>query len=146
MDYRTGQQESQGEVGFQRPVGLQVPSQTEYILLTRLLVSSVGEAAGFGAEDTYDLKLAVTEAVTNAILHAAVESLQVDYRSLPGVVEVTVTDSGVGFDTEALDREPGEAGGFGIAVIRGLVDELDLDSTKHGTTVKMTRYAHEPHS
>lgn len=141
MNYRTAQQESGGEIGHQEPVSLRVPSSSEYVLLTRLVVSSVGEAADFAPEDIYDLKLAVTEAVTNVIRHAAVDSMRVDYRSLPGVVEVTVTDAGGGFDVAELNREPDEAGGFGLAVIRNLVDEVVLDSTGRGTTIKMTRYA-----
>lgn len=141
MNYRTAQQESGGEIGHQEPVSLCVPSSSEYVLLTRLVVSSVGEAADFAPEDIYDLKLAVTEAVTNVIRHAAVDSMKVDYRSLPGVVEVTVTDAGGGFDVAELNREPGEAGGFGLAVIRNLVDEVILDSTGRGTTIKMIRHA-----
>lgn len=141
LNYRTAQQESGDEIGHQEPVSLRVPSSSEYALLTRLVVSSVGEAAGFAPEDIYDLKLAVTEAVTNVIRHASVESMRVDYRSLPGVVEVTVADTGGGFNVAELNREPGEAGGFGLAVIRNLVDEVVLDSTDRGTTIKMTRHA-----
>lgn len=141
MNYRTAQQESGGEIGHQEPVSLRVPSSSEYALLTRLVVSSVGEAAGFAPEDIYDLKLAVTEAVTNVIRHASVESMQVDYRSLPGVMEVTVADAGGGFNVAELNREPGEAGGFGLTVIRNLVDEVVLDSTDRGTVIKMTRHA-----
>lgn len=141
MNYRTAQQESGGEIGHQEPVSLRVPSRSEYALLARLVVSSVGEGAGFSPEDIYDLKLAVTEAVTNVIRHTAVESMQVDYRSLPGVVEVTVTDSGGGFNVEELEREPGEAGGYGLAVIRNLVDEVVLDSGDRGTRIRMTRHA-----
>jgi serine/threonine-protein kinase RsbW len=141
LNYRTAQQESGGEIGHQEPVSLRVPSSSEYALLTRLVISSVGEASDFAPEDIYDLKLAVTEAVTNVIRHAAVDSMKVDYRSLPGVVEVTVTDAGGGFDVAELNREPGEAGGFGLAVIRNLVDEVVLDSTGRGTTIKMVRYA-----
>jgi len=144
VDYNTAQQESQDEVGSQSPVGLRVPSQAGYVMLTRLVVSSVGENAGLGPEEIYDLKLAVTEAVTNVIRHASVESMQVDYRSVPGVVQVTVTDEGGGFDAAALEREPGESGGFGLAVIHGLVDELDLESGKKGTVVRMTRLASGP--
>lgn len=141
LNYRTVQQESGGEIGFQEPVSLRVPSRSDYALLARLVVSSVGETAGFGPEDIYDLKLAVTEAVTNVIRHASVEHMQVDYRTLPGVVEVTVSDTGGGFNVAELNREPGEAGGFGLAVIRNLVDEVVLDSADQGTTIKMTRHA-----
>lgn len=140
MSYRTAQQESGGEIGHQEPVVLRVPSHSEYALLTRLVVSSVGEMAGFGSGDVYDLKLAVTEAVTNVIRHASVESAQIEYRVLPGVVQVTVIDAGPGFDVAALE-EPGETGGFGLTVIHSLVEDMKIDSTDRGTTLKMTRYA-----
>ena len=141
MDHSTAQHESSGEVGLQEPISLRIPSRSDYALLARLLVSSVGATAGFDPEDIYDLKLAVSEAVTNVIQHASVGYMQVDYRALPHVVEVTVTDSGGGFNLSELTQETGEHGGFGLTVIRNLVDEVTLDSAEHGTTLKMTRRA-----
>lgn len=138
---KTTREKNRGESGVQEPVSLQIPSEPEYVLLARLVVSSVGTSAGLGPEDVYDLKLAVTEAVTNVIRHAAVESLKVDYRSLPGSVEITVTDTGGGFNVEELTKKPGEDGGFGLTVIRNLVDEVVLDSAESGTSLKMVRRA-----
>jgi len=120
--------------GSPEPIVLELPSSSEYVLLARLVVSCVGQFAGFDPEDVYDLKLAVTEAATNVIRHAAVGSFQVEYRVLPRVVEITVADEGGGFDTEKLTGKPDEYGGFGLAVIRSLVDEVILDSTAGGGT------------
>ncbi len=120
--------------GSPEPIVLELPSSSEYVLLARLVVSCVGQFAGFDPEDVYDLKLAVTEAATNVIRHAAVGSFQVEYRVLPRVVEITVADEGGGFDTEKLTGKTGEYGGFGLAVIRSLVDEVILDSTAGGGT------------
>lgn len=132
------------ESRFSKPVVLEIPSRAEYILLTRLTVAGVGQAAGLGADSIYDLKLAVTEAVTNVIRHAAVDSFQVEYRVLRDAVEVTVTDAGGGFNVEELTGKPGEYGGFGLTVIRSLVDELVLDTTAGGgTRLKMVRRAEE---
>lgn len=122
------------------PVCLKIPSRAEYVLLARLVVSSVGRLAGFDAEDIYDLKLAVTEAVTNVIRHAAVDELRIEYRAAPQMVDVTVTDEGGGFDIGALTGEPGEHGGFGLAVIQNLVDEVVLDSAGGGTSLRMIRH------
>lgn len=144
LNHRMAQQESSGEIGLQEPVSLKIPSQPEYALLARLVVSSVGGLAGFGPEDVYDLKLAVTEAVTNVIRHARVEHMRVDYRVLPGVIEVTVTDTGGGFDVAELDRAPGDTGGFGLAVIGNLVDEVVVESAERGTALRMTRRAAAP--
>ena len=124
-------------IGGQEPVALKVPSRAQYALLLRLVASNVGQVAGFSPEEIYDLKLAVTEAVTNVVRHAEVESFVVEYRALPGAVEVRVEDEGGGFDSEGLSGEPGLEGGFGLAVIRSLVDELSLESTGGGTRLRM---------
>ena len=128
--------EDKREEGFgsPEPVVLELPSSSEYVLIGRLVVSCVGQLAGFEPEDVYDLKLAVTEAATNVIRHAAVEAFQIEYRVLPGLVEITVADEGGGFDVDKLAGKPGEHGGFGLAVIRSLVDEVILDSTANGGT------------
>ena len=128
-------------LGKAEPVVLEIPSGSEYVLLARLVVSCAGQIAGFGPEDVYDLKLAVTEAATNVIRHAAVGSFRIEYRALPRTVEVTVTDAGGGFDAAALSSSPGEHGGFGLAVIRSLVDEVALESTAGGTRLRMLRRA-----
>ncbi len=122
------------------PVSLVLPSSPEYVLLARLVVGQVGRVAGFGPEEIYDLKLAVTEAATNVIRHAAVEHYEIGFRVLPRAVEITVTDRGGGVEAAALVRAPDGEGGFGLAVIRNLVDELALDSTESGgTRLRMVR-------
>ena len=141
MTCETMREQQERRSGNVEPIVLEIPSSAEYILLGRLVVSCVGQLAGFEPEDVYDLKLAVTEAATNVVRHAEVGSFQIKYRVLSGAVEVTVTDAGGGFDLGELSGKPGEHGGFGLTVIRGLVDEVDVDSTPEGTRLKMVRRA-----
>ena len=130
----------EGEGGFQAPISLTLPSSPEYVLLARLVMGQAGRLAGLEPDEVYDLKLAVTEAVTNVIRHASVESYEIEYRMLPSGIEVSVTDTGGGFSVADLIADPNEHGGFGLAVIRNLVDELVLDSTRDGgTRLKMIR-------
>ena len=131
--------------GFSAPISLTLPSSPEYVLLARLVMGQAGRLAGLEPEEVYDLKLAVTEAVTNVIRHASVKSYEIEYKILPSGVEVSVTDAGGGFSVADIAGEPDEHGGFGLAVIRNLVDELVLDSTKGGgTRLKMIRRAGTP--
>jgi serine/threonine-protein kinase RsbW len=125
------------EIEKQEPVKLSLPGRSEYALLARLVASNVGQVGGFSAEEVYDLKLAVTEAVTNVIRHAAVESFEVEYRVLPGIVQVTVEDAGGEFGGEDFDLEAEEVGGFGLTVIQSLVDEVELEPTMRGTRLRM---------
>lgn len=142
MERETAEANKGEGIGLTEPVSLRLPSSPEYVLLARLVVAQVGRVAGFGPEDVYDLKLAVTEAATNVIRHAAVESYEVEYRVFPRAVEITVIDTGGGFNVAQLTRAPDGRGGFGLAVIRDLVDELILDSTEGGgTRLKMIRRA-----
>lgn len=127
------------------PVVLTLPSSPEYIVLARLLASRIGQLAGFSDEDVYDLKLAVTEAATNVVRHAAVESFDVEYRMVSGTVYVTVTDFGGGLATERLTKLPDGQGGFGLSVIRSLVDEVALDAPPGGgTRLRMVRRGASP--
>jgi serine/threonine-protein kinase RsbW len=126
--------------GLSDPISLTLPSSPEYVLLARLVMGQVGRLAGLQPEEVYDLKLAVTEAVTNVIRHASVETYEIDYRVLPLGVQVSVTDAGGGFSVADLTGESDDHGGFGLTVIRNLVDELVLDSTRGGgTRLKMIR-------
>ncbi|HEY6751042.1 MAG TPA: ATP-binding protein [Rubrobacteraceae bacterium] len=145
MTFETMKDKQRRGEGFPEPIVLELPSSSEYALLARLVVSCAGQLAGFEPEDVYDLKLAVTEAVTNVIRHAAVDHFQVEYKILPGAVEVTVVDRGGGFDVGGPTEQPADHGGFGLAVIRSVVDEVTLDSTTGGgTRLKMVRYTTPP--
>src|SRR5215208_32195 len=144
MERETAEVNRGGGIGVSAPVLLTLPSSPGYVLLARLVMAQVGRIAGFGPEDVYDLKLAVTEAATNVIRHAAVEFFQIEYRVLPRAVEITVVDRGGGFDVEELTDKPDEHGGFGLAVIESLVDEVIVDSTVSGTRLKMIRRGTPP--
>lgn len=145
MGQETTEAREEEEIGTSEPISLKIPSRAEYVLLARLVASRVGELADFEQQDVYDLKLAITEAATNVIRHAAVDSFEIEYRASPGAVEITVKDTGEGFETEDFTGDPGAQGGFGLAVIRSLVDEVALESTAgDGTRLRMTRRASTP--
>ena len=101
----------EGESGFSDPISLTLPSSAEYVLLARLVMGQVGRLAGLEPDEVYDLKLAVTEAVTNVIRHASVESYEIEYRMLPSGVEVSVTDTGGGFSVADLIADPKSTAG-----------------------------------
>lgn len=134
MNHETAETKGGDGIVLSDPISLKIPSRAEYVMLARLVVSQVGQLAGFDAEDVYDLKLAVTEAATNVIRHAAVDYFDIEYRVSPGIVEITVSDAGGGFEVENLNEDPGGQGGFGLSVIRNLADEVLLDSTAGGGT------------
>jgi serine/threonine-protein kinase RsbW len=131
-----------GEVGA---VVLTMSPRPENLALARLALSGVGAVAGAGEGDVADLKLAITEACTNAILHAyeheAGGRLVVRYRVDSRQIEVEVEDDGAGFDPDdPAGREAGAGGeGMGLMIIRSLTDSLRIESDESGSRISFTK-------
>ena len=91
---------------------LSVPARVEYIAVVRLVVASLATARRALSDDRIDdLKLAVSEACTNAIEAnstpaGAARPVVVSCWEAPERFEVCVADSGSGFDPEALPEHP----------------------------------------
>jgi len=137
-----------------RSLELSVPSRTEYIAVVRLVVASLVSARrSVAAERIDDLKLAVSEACTNAMeanrtSQAADPRVVVSVWEAPERLEVCISDSGSGFDPERLPKHPPVTDpdrlnferGLGIPLIRSLVDAVRFDSGPGGTSVWMTLF------
>ena len=113
-------------------------------------------AAGFAAQldptldELGDIKTAVSEAVTNAIVHAYPDELGrivLKLKLLPGnVLELTVRDWGRGIDNVAQARKPlfttggSERSGMGFTIMESFMDKLTVRSVPgKGTTVQMRK-------
>ena len=113
-------------------------------------------AAGFAAQldptldELGDIKTAVSEAVTNAIVHAypdAIGKVAVRARICPGnVLELTVKDHGRGIADVEKAREPlyttggEERSGMGFTIMESFMDKLTVRSVPgRGTTVLMRK-------
>jgi serine/threonine-protein kinase RsbW len=112
-------------------VRLTFPAKAEYITLGRLALTGLARLRPLSDETLGDLKLALTEACTNCVLHA--------YPDRPGKVEITyelqadrlaieIADDGPGFDYTNGDGVEADLmeGGLGLAIIRALADEFEL--------------------
>ena len=113
-------------------------------------------AAGFAAQldptldELGDIKTAVSEAVTNAIVHAYPDELGrivLKLKLLPGnVLELTVRDWGRGIDNVEQARKPlfttggSERSGMGFTIMESFMDKLTVRSVPgKGTTVQMRK-------
>lgn len=101
-------------------------------------------------EEINDVKTAVSEAVTNAIVHAYPDSIGqvvVKVRICPDqVLEVTVRDHGRGIPDIEKARQPmfttggEERSGMGFTIMESFMDRLVVRSTpSRGTTVVMRK-------
>lgn len=101
-------------------------------------------------EELADIKTAVSEAVTNAIVHgyAGTRGIVEMKCSIKGnTIEVVVTDFGRGIEDIALAMQPlysgtddEERSGMGFTVMQSFMDTLQVESTVgEGTVVTMTK-------
>jgi serine/threonine-protein kinase RsbW len=140
-------------MAMDRSLELTVPSRPEYIGVVRLVVSSLATARRAIADERIDdLKLAVSEACTNAIeannAAGAGAPVVVTCWEAPERLEVRVSDSGGGFDPDVLPEHPPVTDperlnferGLGIPLIRSLVDDVRFESSSNGTSVCMTLF------
>ena len=117
-----------------RSVRLSVPARAEYIALARLALSGLADIVALPAELVADLKLALTEAVSNSVRHAYADGagfVSIAYELSGDALAVEVVDDGKGFDPDRpppLEGEELTEGGLGIAIIRTIADEFELHS------------------
>jgi serine/threonine-protein kinase RsbW len=131
-------------------IELEIPARPEFVALARLVVSSLASTRRDLADDRIDdLKVAVSEACTNAIeAHHSAEthdSVVVRCTEFADRLCIEIEDRGEGFDPESLPEHPPVTDperlnferGLGIPLIRTLVDEVDIDSSGDGTRVSL---------
>jgi serine/threonine-protein kinase RsbW len=93
----------------------------------------------------FDIMLALSEAVTNAIRHGCGERekdevVDIEVKITPNTVEIRVHDCGTGFEPDALP-DPTHAdnlhipSGRGVFLIKNLADDVRFDFSEDGTTV-----------
>ena len=120
-------------------VVLEVPAKPEFLLLARLAATGVGRSAGASEEAIADLKLAVTEAVANAVRHAYPPgepgTVTIELKSAGGRLEIVVSDTGKGLgdgDPSPVGVAAGESG-MGLSIIRAIADDdVDLGAGADG--------------
>ena len=138
---------------MEQVIELEMPARAEYVALARLVVSTLASSRRDLADHRIDdLKVAVSEACTNAIeAHGAADtddSVVVRCCEMPDRLEVRIEDRGSGFDPETLPEHPPVTDpdrlnferGLGIPLIRTLVDQVEFVSSGNGTSVRIVMF------
>lgn len=86
-------------------IEMRVPASAEYVSLIRLTLSGVFSRAGATYDDIEDAKIAVSEAVTNAVKHAYKENnnvgiINIYFEILEDKIKIVISDKGDSFDYE----------------------------------------------
>ena len=128
---------------------LDVAAQGENVALVRLVLSGFLSRYGVKREVSEEVKVALSEAVSNAILHGYEEDgaklVEIELAVKAGVFEMVVEDHGVGIEDVKRAMEPAystkrEHMGLGFAFMGSFMDQLEVESTVgKGTRVRMRR-------
>ena len=112
----------------------------------RAAVERVAKECGLDRGERFDLKLAATEAVTNALKGSPENHTgEVTVAGHEDAVDVEVVDHGVFSRARAAPhRGPDAESGRGIPIILALVDEVEFAQTSRGTRVRMSKRAAGP--
>lgn len=127
------------------------PARSENESFARTMVCAFAAQLNPTVEDLADLRTAVSEAVTNSIVHGYRHwdgMIGVTVRLLPeGVIYVRIADKGCGIEDIPKAMEPlyssapaEERAGLGFTVMQSFTDKLTVRSTPgKGTTITMRK-------
>jgi len=120
----------------------------------RIAVASFASQLDPTIEEIADIKTAISEAVTNAIIHAYPSSdgiVKVIARLYENEIEMEVSDNGEGIEDVEEAREPLyttksnlERSGMGFTIMENFMDDIKIESIVGlGTKITMTKKIEE---
>lgn len=136
-----------------REVTLTLPlEQPDVEIAASNTATAVAESMAMSADKIDEIRLAVVEACINAKEHSRAADRRVQIvcevlgEGAPETLRITVHDNGVGFAPAAVEKPKIETKlrardkrGWGLEIMRGLMDEVEIHSGDEGTTVVMIK-------
>ncbi len=138
-------------------VKCEFPAKSINESFARVFVASFASRLDPTLEELAEIKTAVSEAVTNIIIHGykggnGIAYIECEAKETDGKksLKVKITDKGAGIDDIELARTPlytsnpdGERSGMGFTVMETFMDKVEVKSLPGvGTSVIMTKYLH----
>lgn len=130
-------------------LGLTFSSLAENVGVARMLIASIGAQLNLSLNDIEELKVAVSEAVSNAIIHGYSNNpnklVCLDIDLDPETLRIEVRDEGCGISDIEQAMQPAystdpERMGLGFVFMQSFMDDLQVESTvDKGTTVTMIK-------
>ena len=135
---------------YENYMNLEFPSKSSNEGFARAAVASFAAQLDPNLDELGDIKTAVSEAVTNCIVHAypdEIGPISLKARILPGnVLDLVIKDRGCGIEDITKAREPmfstggEERSGMGFTIMESFMHEVKVTSQRgKGTTVHMRR-------
>jgi serine/threonine-protein kinase RsbW len=124
-------------------VRLTLPARPEGVAIVRQALAGMADALDFDPAVTADMKMAISEACTNVVVHAYDDDddglLEVDMTADEIGLTIRVRDHGTGIRPQVNNARDVPALGLGLPLIAALSDSFELHgSAGQGTEVRMT--------
>lgn len=119
---------------------LEIPAELERLRETRDWANQIAKDTGLSEDDCFQVKLAMSEAVTNAIIHGSArqtDTVRIVACKGDGRLAFRVTDPGrvdTGGPVGRLDE-----GGRGLELVSMVMDEVKLERTDAGGSLRFCK-------
>jgi|TARA_B110000263_G_scaffold232326_1_gene228298 serine/threonine-protein kinase RsbW len=128
-------------------VELTLPVLPDMELAATKTAEVVAKHMDLSDEKSAEISMALIEACINAFEHSGTnKKIEIHFRIKEDVLEIQVTDRGKGFDESKVDIPKIEEKivsdrkrGWGLQLIKELMDSVEFESSNEGTTVTMTK-------
>ena len=125
-------------------IKMEISANPDFVSIIRLTTSGIANKIGFSMDDIEDMKVAVSEACTNAIKHSDDEKFKYNIYCIRKWIKIEIKDNGKGYDIDSIatpDLTQPKENGLGLFIIQTLMDEVKIESKDNqGTIIKMTKY------
>jgi len=130
-------------------IAVRIPSRLELLGILDRITETVCQRLQFDDDTCCQVSMSVIEAGTNAIQHGhkrdASKPVDVEFRMMADQLEITVEDSGAGFDLGSVNGDVTspehifDSRGRGIFIMRSCMDRVDFSFTGSGTLVRLIK-------
>jgi serine/threonine-protein kinase RsbW len=130
------------------PVQVRIPASAEYVKIIRDLVDCLCQLRSLSDDARASIKLAVGEAVNNAVLYAqsanGLSAVEVSISLLDNVLEIEVANESGGFSPNTPSKMPDAEllaeRGRGLALMNIMMDEVEYVSRGSQTIARMRKW------
>ena len=140
---------------YENEMKLEFLSKSNNEAFARITVAAFAAQLDPTIEELADIKTAVSEAVTNCIIHGYENSngiIKVSAKIFANTLEIEISDSGKGIENIELARKPLytsksnlERSGMGFTIMESFMDEVHIESVVDlGTKITMKKVISKP--
>ena len=135
-----------------REVTLTLPMLPDMEIAASKTATALAEFMEMSSDKIDEVRMAVVEACINSFehSHAGDQTVRIEFAVLgdsePEKLQITISDSGVGFSPDDVEEpkieeklKAARKRGWGLKIIKGLMDEVEIRSGSTGTTIVMCK-------